>query len=352
MASRRTSGRAAPKDQRERRRELEVLYQSRSAWAGPVLCVTHSDRPVDLDRCDLSFLQQRYSRPDRLPPSEPFESLRPSIESSPHLGAVTLWGFQGGHLERPELLAHLRPHGYKAQHAIRHNNRLWILGVELLEAYDASFELTAVIEDPWLAGAHTIVPDGRGRLLLACAASDSVLIVEEECPQVVKALRVPESIYGSNYSLSRSDSVVEHFIDNDKQLTHVNCAWPWRDGIVISTLIQGAIGWFDPQDRYQELLRGYVGCHGVRCDNSGQLYFSDSCRGAVVHLNASLEITARLDAHSRWLHDAQRISDTAMALAVADRNTVEIVDLETGGLIASIDGGNFGASTQFLWFSS
>ena len=45
----------------------------------------------------------------------------------------------------------------------------------------------------------------------------------------------------------------------------------------MSTLIQGAIGWFDLDGAYRELLRGYAGCHGVRADlRTDQLFFCDT----------------------------------------------------------------------------
>lgn len=320
-------------------------------WPGgrqKLLCVTHTERPVELDRCNLNFLTRRYTDPNRLPPTVPFESLTPSSNHSPYLGDVTVWEFVGGDLRTPRLLAHLHPEDYKPQFALWFKQRLWILGVEILEVYDSTLSRLAIVRDPWLAGAHTIVPDRRGHLLVSCSASDSVLVIDEDTYEVVQALRMPQALYGYNYPLSRQDSVVDHYIINDYQLTHLNSAWPWRNGILVSTLMQGAIGWFDQNGDYEELLRGFVGCHGVRVTETDQIYFCDSCLGSVVFLTPNLGEERRLNTGSLWLHDAQQLGCQSFALSVADRNSVEIMDFITGEVLSVIPCGDFGKGTQFV----
>jgi hypothetical protein len=298
-------------------------------------------------------LEKRFVHPNRLPPAEPFDNLWSSSYFSPYLGHVTIWGFRNGNFAKPILLAHLCPNrdGYKPQFATWYSNRLWILGIEGIEVYNAELSRIAIISDPWLSGGHTIVPDYQGHLLVSCSGSDSVLVIDEVSYRVVNALRVPESLYGFNYPLSREDSTVEHYIDNDSQLTHINCAWPWNGGILVSNFIQGAIGWFNESGEYTELLRGFVGCHGVRVDyRNNQIYFSDSCLGATVFLNSSYGIACRVDAESSWLHDTQQLSDDIFALAVADRNQVEIMNFSSREVIAVIPGNNFGSTTQFVYY--
>jgi hypothetical protein len=327
---------------------MNVLHHQADGWDAPLLCVTHSARAVDLARCSREFLIERYRRPDRLPPATPFEQLTPSIDHSPFKGDVTVWSLR--RLDRPELLAHLRPNAYKPQHAIWLNRRLWVLGVESLEVFDASLQLEATVIDPWLSGGHTVWPDGRGGLLLTCSASDAVLTLDMATRRVTEAWRLPEAVYGRNYDLTRAMSVVEHYIDNDRQLTHVNAAVPWRGGVLVSTLIQGAIGHRDADGRYVELTRGHVGCHGVRTDERGGIVFCDSCAGTLRSLSPDGCSQVMHDTSSRWLHDAQPLDGGVWAFAVADRNSVELIDLERGDTVATIDGSPFGQSTQFLWY--
>jgi hypothetical protein len=268
---------------------------------------------------------------------------------------VTIWEFVEGNFSKPRLLAHLRP-DCKPQHAIWYQQKLWILGVDRLEVYlfglvDKGLSLLKTIEDPWLSGAHTILPDGKGHVLLSCSASDSILSVDELTLEVVTALRLPEAIYGHNYALSRTDSVVEHYITNDFQLTHVNCAAPWHNGIVVSTLIHGAIGWFDSQGEYKELMRGFVGCHGVRSEHqTDDLYFSDSCLGTIVFLDENQTVKRRVATGSIWLHDAQQLTDNIFAAAVTDRNQVECIDIRSREVVSKISGSDFGMGPQFLYF--
>jgi len=233
---------------------MKVTYKKKSAnFNQKLLCITHTDRSFHIERGNLNFLEKRYSDPNRLPPQEPFESLIPSIEHSPYLGSVTIWEFEENDIQKPNLLAHLQSNSYKPQHAIWFKERFWILGVELLEVYDSNFSLVAVIYDPWLAGGHTITPDGKGHLLVTCSASDSILLIDENTYGIISAYRMPESLYGFNYPLTREDSVVDHYIINDYQLTHVNCAWPWRNGFLVSSLIPGAIGLFNKKENIKNI---------------------------------------------------------------------------------------------------
>jgi hypothetical protein len=312
-------------------------------------CITHSDRPASLDRCDLNYLELRYSRPDRLPPTEPFESLKAAHYSSVYGGDITVYSLGANGRDRPRRVARLRPETYKPQHSIWHNGRLWVLGTEHVEVYDHQLLNIAHIEDPWLAGGHTILPDGNGHLLVSCSASDSVLVIDERSLTVQRALRLPEELYGRNYPLARTDSVVEHYITNDLQITHVNCASPWRGGILTSSLIPGAIGWFDPQDRYSELVRGYVGCHGVRESSAGEIYFCDSCLGTVVFLDTDLRIRNRIRTESFWLHDAVEVAPGLFALALFDKDEVRFIDANTRKVVHRIDCTGSGGPQFLAW---
>ena len=99
---------------------------------------------------------------------------------------------------------------------------------------------------------------------------------------------------------------------------------------MVSTLIQGAIGEYhlDSGD-YQELERGYVGCHGARYDDAGSIYFSDSCDGSLIHINKNGPlITSKVK--SKWLHDSVQLQGDLYAFALADSNDLLIRNVRTG----------------------
>ncbi len=205
-----------------------------------LLCVVHSDRPMQEPNSDINYLERRFGSPLRLPPAQPFETLEPARAFTTYLGAISVYDIGDAGERQPELVCAFRPDTYKPSHAMWHNDRLWVLGTEHIEVYDAHLNSIRVIRDPWLAGSHTIAPDGDGHVLVSCSASDAILVFDAGTGDVSKVWRVPEDLYGRNYPLDRAHSVVDHYIDNDRQLTHLNCAWPWRGGLLVSLLIQGA----------------------------------------------------------------------------------------------------------------
>jgi hypothetical protein len=315
-----------------------------------LLCVTHSDRPMQEPRCDINYLERRYASPIRLPPTQPFETLGPASAASPYLGAITAYDIGETGDQPPELVCAFRPETYKPQHAMWHNDRLWVLGTEHLEVYDDHLISLKVIRDPWLAGNHTIASDGRGGVLVSCSASDAALVFDEVTGDLVRVWRVPEEWYGRNYPLARSQSVVDHYIDNDRQLTHINCAWPLRGGMLVSLLIQGAIGWSDGNGDYRELVRGFVGCHGARVRSDiEEIYFADSCSGMLVFLDLQGDVIRRVGTGSRWLHDAVQIRGDLFAAAPFDHNEVVLVNVATRQVACRISCAAHGGP-QFLSF--
>lgn len=296
----------------------------------PLLCVVHTDRPMQEPRNDINYLERRFDSALRLPPAQPFETLEPSSAFSPYLGTITVYNIGETGERPPELVCAFKPGTYKPSHAMWHNDRLWVLGGEHIEVYDAHLNSLKVIRDPWLAGTHTIAPDDHGRVLVSCSASDAILAFDAGTGDLSQFWRVPEDRYGRNYSLDRAHSVVDHYIDNDRQLTHINCGWPWRGGLLVSLLIQGAIGWSDGNGGYRELVRGFVGCHGARVRSDiEEIYFADSCSGMLVFLDPHGVIIRRVGTGSRWLHDAVQIGGDLFAVAPFDFNEVVLLNVAT-----------------------
>jgi hypothetical protein len=127
-----------------------------------------------------------------------------------------------------------------------------------------------------------------------------------------------------------------HYVGDDLQIAHVNAAFGDRTGryVAVSTLIQGAVGVFDLETgRYEEVTRGFVGCHGARFDDRGNLYFADSTTGMLVTLTEEGKIARRFGTGSRWLHDVQQLRGSIYAFALADANELRVYDVEKDELL-------------------
>ncbi len=312
-----------------------------------LLGITHTDRAFDLSRCSLNFLQRRYEAPDRLSGLPPFESLADAESHQPHDGSATFWIFDSEAPDRLRLVRHFDP-GYKVQHAVFANGRFVLAGHEFIEVLDADGAAVARISDPWMSGVHTCFAHD-GRIVVSASGSDAVLIVDPAAERVVEAFRMPEAIYGRNYPLARTDDTRSHFIDNDRQLTHINSAWPAADGIYVSTLIEGAVGRFGWDGTYEEIVRGFWGCHGVRKLDDERLLFSDSCLGCACVLDAATRrLVRRFDFGSRWLHDTETPDGRFFFGGLGDLNCVVVLDAADSSIVGQWPMSKWGAGVQFM----
>jgi hypothetical protein len=309
-----------------------------------VLTLTHSSRTTNLARCSVQFLTRRFGDPNRLLDLPPLESLPPAEVL--YSGAVSFHRvlMEGGRL-RLKSLGHVRNRDRIQDAAmlaaddllIGFENRLerWRLSVPIGRLRRIAAARIEVFEHPHLVGLHTVEPLGEGRVAVACSTPDAVLIVNLARGVVERTLRLPSSLYGQGYELSEAADMRRHAIPDEAQTTHVNAAH--RAGgsrLVVSTLIQGAIGCFDlGSGGYEEICRGFVGCHGARMSAEGETYFADSAGGMLVFLTPEGEIARRFATGSRWLHDVQQIAGSVYAFALADCNELRLYDVASGELL-------------------
>jgi hypothetical protein len=311
-----------------------------------LLTLTHSSRTTNLARCSVQFLTRRFGDPGRLRDLPPLASLGPAEVL--YSGAVSFFRVYPARLE---FLGAVR-HRDRLQHVVRlgadgtdellagFENRVerWRLRAPLADLRRVTRRDVTVVrryEHPHLVGLHTVEPLEAGRVALSCSAPDAVLVLDLASGEVERTLRLPAALYGQGYDLEGAD-LRRHAIGDEGQTTHVNAAHrAGASALVISTLIQGAIGRFDlASGAYEELCRGFVGCHGARVSAEGEVYFADSAAGLLVFLTAEGRIARRFATGSRWLHDVQQIAGSVYAFALADRNELRLYDVATGELLA------------------
>ncbi|MFY9822993.1 MAG: hypothetical protein WAM82_16545 [Thermoanaerobaculia bacterium] len=303
-----------------------------------VLTLTHSSRTTNLARCSAQFLTRRFGDPERLRDLPPFASLPPAEVL--YSGAVSFHRvlMEKGRI-RLESLGHVRSRDRIQDVAVLGSDDLLVGFENRLERWRlrAPYALTGIevawrFEHPHLVGLHTVEPLEEGRVALACSAPDAVLIVDLARGAVERTLWMPASLYGRGYELTESDDLRRHAIPDEAQTTHVNAAH--RAGgsrLVVSTLIQGAIGSFDlATGAYEEICHGFVGCHGVRRNAEGEIYFADSPSGRLVFLDSKGWIAHSFPTGSLWLHDVQQIAGDVYAFALADSNELRVYDVATG----------------------
>lgn len=319
-----------------------------------ILILTHSSRLTDTQQCSVNYLTRRYEDSERLKKLPPFENL-PEISEQKYLtGSVSIYRVllvHGNNRLYFKFIGNIKGKGReRAQHVAMLNSSDLLVGYEEylelwrfpkpLQSFERitmdSFSVEKQYQHPFFPGLHTVNLISKGHAVISCSAPDAILILNVNTGQVVQTLRMPDYIYGHNYDLIPEMDLKRHYIGNDYQTTHINSAYPMQDGrrILVSTLIQGAIGIFDLRDRsYQELIRGFVGCHGARVNDAGRIYFADSVTGCLVFLDDDGSITKRFGVNSRWLHDVHQIKGDIYAFSVADLNELHVYNIQTGDLL-------------------
>jgi hypothetical protein len=205
------------------------------------------------------------------------------------------------------------------------------------------------IDDNWFGGLHTVFAVNDDVCIVSSAGADAVLWVDLSARRVIRRWRLPAQLYGVNYELSPDMSVADHYIHNDIQLGHLNCAYPdGRGGCFISTLIQGDIGHVDQAGNYSLLDRGYVGCHGVRLAHNGRdLYFADSCSGRLMRIEPGRRAGEVTRVDSKWLHDVEQVDVNLFWFCLGDKNEAALIDVTHDRELGRFAFGNRGADVQF-----
>jgi hypothetical protein len=313
-----------------------------------VLCLTHSSRPFFEARCRLNALLTRFSA-DRFASMPPYESLPGVDDAVPFYGSLSLWAIEEAD-GRPASLRFLHSYepDYKVQTALFLGDQLVVCGSKGLELLDADFKVVRTITDPWLVGSHTVHADADGHLWVTSAPANAALRIRLSDGAVVERLVMPER-YGRGYPLTPEDDLHRHFIPTDLQPTHINCAVPLGDGLLVTLLAPGAVGLFDARRRYTEIVRGYYGCHGGRIHpETGELVLSDSPAGIVWFFDMSTgRPVRRVGVSSAWLHDAEPLGRNVLVATLGDANTVQLVDERNGEVLFEQNCDRWGCSVMF-----
>ena len=312
-----------------------------------ILCVTHSERPFVEARSSLNALETRFPvhRFDNLPALESLPGVDVAV---PFNGALSLWMIDEEHDYQLTFLRAYKP-GYKVQSAVFYNDSLLVYGADRLEVLNTDFEVVKTITDPWMAGGHTIHIDSEGFAWINSAPANAALKVNVEQGSIIERLPMPDR-YGQGYKLSPDDDVRASFVPTDLQPTHINCVYPTEDGLLVTLWIPGVVGYFDKDRSYREIVSGLRGCHGGKRDaHTRDLYLTDSPAGIIWFFDIDTGVmTRRLQVDSLWLHDVDQVDDQVLAAGLSDKNEIQIISRETGGILQRICCDSLGQAVMFV----
>jgi hypothetical protein len=335
---------------------LQITGPPRASGTFDVL-ISHSSRVWNAAQCDRGYLASRYARADRLKDVPPFDSLPPNAAPYHGLLSVLRLDLRPGiatsevrhHYVSPEKVVHVAVAGNNLVVCCDSGVALFS-GVEPADVGRVDSSHVERITDRWFGGLHTVIPVDDTTCLISSSGADAILWLDVSRKAVTQRWRLPASRYGVNYALDDSMSLVDHYIPNDLQLGHLNCAAPdGRGGVFMSVLGQGDIAHLSASGEWTLLTSGHVGCHGVRYDaHDDSVYFSDSCSGRLMRVDRERQVTVLFDAESRWLHDAVHVIDGLFLMTLGDHNRLVLADTRRGVRVADWDFAAVGGSIQFL----
>ena len=266
----------------------------------------------------------------------------------PYTGALSLWLVEQKNGYSLSKLWDYHP-DYKVQSACFHQDKLLVYGSDRLEIFDIDLSLQKTIRIPGMAGGHTVSSEENGNVWVTSAPSNALFRLDLEAGTVVERLPMP-AIYGTGYEIGEDFDPLEHYIPTNLQPTHVNSAVPVNNGLLVTTWIQGAVGFFDIERNYRELIRGFTGCHGARIDpDSGHVFLSDSPTGLVWFVDFETgAIRGRFETGSKWLHDADTLGNGVFACTLGDSNELVLVQAKNGSVLTRKRCDELGASTMLI----
>jgi hypothetical protein len=320
------------------------------------ILISHSSRYWVGEQCERGYLRQRWAKPGRHDALPAFETLPP--HAAPYYGLLSVFRIElsGGRVTGRLL------HNYVSSEKVVHAA---VMGRSVVVAFDdgaALFdrrdgdcieivpESGRRLADPWFGGLHTVMAIDETMCLLSSSGADAVLWLDTSSGTVVRRWRLPADRYGTNYDLDEHTWLNEHYVPNDFQLGHLNCASPdGQGGAYVSVLGQGDIGHINRSGGFELLATDFVGCHGVRLAREhGLLYFCDSCSGRLMRVEGRDRVTPLFDTGSRWLHDAVHLTAGLFLMTAGDRNGLVLADVEHGRSLAEWDFSAAGGTIQFL----
>jgi len=321
------------------------------------LLLSHSSRQWNREQCDREYLRKRWAKPGRLDDLPPFETLPP--HAAPYYGLLSIFRIELSPNGIEGRLLHYYVSSEKVVHAA-------VVGGRIVVAFDDGAAVFTRrdngecvgpdpdsgqrLADPWFGGLHTIVPVDETTCMVSSSGADAILWLDVTSGSVIRRWRLPQARYGANYDLDSTTWLTEHYVANDFQLGHLNCASPdGRGGAFVSVLGQGDLLHVSASGEAELLATGYVGCHGIRpfAGQSDSAYFCDSCSGRLMRVNGK-DVQTMFETGSRWLHDAVQLTGGLFLMTLGDRNALVLADVERGRALAEFDFRGAEGTVQFL----
>ena len=310
-----------------------------------IVLVSHSSRPFFEARCQINELNKRFEKDRTVDSSFSVDQLKSVEESVPFNGALSIWAYQSDTKDL-RFISTYEPN-FKIQSACVLNDKIVVLGADRLQVLSFELDLINEITEDYVIGGHTVTPLDDSCVLFTSAPANKIYVYDVEAQELKETICLPAHL--SKSLIGELDiSLRENYIPTDLQQTHINAAFNGPKGILATFWIQGALYVYQDHS-WRELTTGFRGSHGGRWIDGEQVMMTDSPAGLIWFFDAdSGKVLRRIDLASKWVHDAEKVAPGVIIALFGDRNTIEIVDENTGQPLSSVDAAPFGETVMFL----
>ena len=297
------------------------------------LVSVHSDRIFYDKTFDLTYLQKRFLT----------KSTKKNLsfqDSVPYKGKLCFWKYDNDNRINKK---YLYSPDFKVQYVTHTDNKIIILGADRVQILNNG-KIENIYNNLFF-GCHIVNPDyfRKEIVWISSAVSNRIIKLNVRTKKIEKDILMPKK-YGDRYV--KNINYKKNYINTDNQNTHLNSIFSHKSRLYVTFWKQGILGYFE-NDKFHEILRGFIGLHSVRVWRN-LIYFTDSSNSSLVIIDSlTFQIINRIKFQNKYVHDIY-ILDEEKFFYSSEKNEIVLYNYKTHKILNKLDSMSIGGSIQFL----
>ena len=293
----------------------------------------HSDRPFYDKTFYLIYLQKKFL----------IKSNKKNLsfqDSVPYKGKLCFWEYYN---DKKINKKYFYTPNFKVQYVTKTDNKIIILGADRVQILNKG-KIENIYNNLFF-GCHIVNPDySRKEIVwISSAVSNRIIKFNVRTKKIENEILMPKK-YGNKYV--KNIDYKKSYINTDNQNTHLNSVFSHKNRLYVTFWKQGILGYFE-NDKFYEILRGFIGLHSVRIWKN-LIYFTDSSNSSLVIIDlATFQIINRIKFQNKYVHDVY-ILDNKKLFYTSEKNEIVLYNYKSHQILNKLNTISAGGSIQFL----